>query len=163
MKEEELTQLVTKIRDKGLKLAFAESSTAGLLASKLASAKGVSDVLLGSMVTYAIEAKQKVLGVKKETLDLYTAESQQVTNEMVMGLHKLLKADICVAVTGLCGAGGSETPEKPIGSTFVSVYSAGKVEEYREVFEGDFASIRQQTADYVFQRLDQILERHFKN
>lgn len=163
MKEDELTALVTRMRDKNLSLAFAESSTAGTLSAELAKAKGVSDVLIGSMVTYAAEAKQKVLGVKKETLELYTAESQQVTNEMVMGLHKLLKADISVAVTGLCGNGGSETPDKPIGSTFVSVYHREKVEEYREVFEGDFTAIREQTVDFVFQRLGQLLERHFQN
>ena len=163
MKEEELTALITRMRDKDLKLAFAESSTAGLLAAELANAKGVSDVLIGSMVTYAGEAKQKVLGVKKETLELYTAESQQVTNEMVMGLHKLLKADISVAVTGLCGNGGSESPDKPVGSTFVSVYHRDKVEEYREVFEGDFSEIREQTVAFVFQRLDQLLERYYQN
>lgn len=157
----ELTGIVTKLRDQNLTVAFAESSTAGLAASEFAKAKGTSDVFIGSMVTYSAEAKQKVLGVKKETLELYSAESQQVTNEMVMGLHKLLKADVCVAVTGLCGAGGSENSEKPVGSTFLAIFCAGKVEEYREIFDGDFSNIRKQTVDYIFQKIDQSLDRHF--
>jgi PncC family amidohydrolase len=163
MTEDKLTALVTKMRDKGLKVAFAESSTAGMVISEFANGKGTSDVLLGSIVTYSVEAKQKVLKVKKETLSLYTPESQQVTNEMVMGLQKLLQADISVAITGLCGQGGSESPEKPIGSTFVSVFFQDRVEEYREVFEGDFTKIREQTVEYVFEKLDYIVDEFFRN
>lgn len=163
MTQNQLTALVTKMRDKGLKVAFAESSTAGMVVSEFSSGLGTSDVLLGSMVTYSVEAKQKVLKVKKETLDLYTPESQQVTNEMVMGLQKLLQADISVAITGLGGQGGSESAEKPIGSTFVSAFFLGRVEEYREVFKGDFPKIRQQTVDFVFGKLEYIVDEYFKN
>jgi nicotinamide-nucleotide amidase len=163
MTENQLTALVTKMKDKGLKVAFAESSTAGMVVSQFSNAAGTSDVLLGSIVSYSVEAKQKVLKVKKETITLYTPESQQVTNEMVMGLQKLLEADISVAITGLCGQGGSESAEKPIGSTFVSAFFQGRVEEYREVFKGDFDKIRQQTVDFVFSKLDYIVEAYFKN
>jgi nicotinamide-nucleotide amidase len=163
MTQNQITQLVTKMRDKGLKVAFAESSTAGLVVAEFANGQGTSDVLLGSIVTYSVEAKQKVLNVKKETIALYTPESQQVTNEMVMGLQKLLQADISIAITGLCGQGGSESAEKPVGSTFVSAYFQDRVEEYREVFKGDFQKIRQQTVTYVFDKLNYIVDEYFKN
>ena len=161
MKTDDLTQLIMKIKDKGLTLAFAESCTGGSLAAALSEATGTSDVFLGSMVTYHAIAKNKVLGVKQETLKLYTAESQQVTNEMVLGLQKLLKADVCVAVTGLYGQGGSENPEKPIGTTFISIYFEEKVEEYRQVFKGDAAKMRDQTIDFIFTKLDETVDRHF--
>lgn len=98
-----------------LTLALAESCTCGLAAAQLASAEGVSDVLLGSVVTYHAQAKQKLLGVRRATL--YSAECQQTTNEMALGLRTHLpQADVCGTVTGLCGPGASATPEKPVGT-----------------------------------------------
>ena len=59
-------------------------------------------MLLGSVVTYHALAKQKLLGVRAQTIELYSAESQQTTNEMALGLHQRLpQADVGVAVTGL--------------------------------------------------------------
>lgn len=161
MNQTELTKLVIGLKDKGLTVAFAESCTGGMLASEFVKAKGSSDVLKGSLVVYQPEVKMKLLGVKKETLDLYTAESQQVTNEMVMGLKNSIKADISIAVTGLVGEGGSETPEKPVGSIFVSFLYDGKAEEFREVFKGTPESIRKQLVDYIFQKLQGVLDEHY--
>lgn len=163
MTQNDLSRLTFKLKDKGLTIAFAESITGGMLVSEFIKAKGTTDVLLGSIVTYAEEVKQKVLGVKKQTLQLYTAESQQVTNEMVMGLHKLLKADVCVAVTGLCGSGASETKEKPVGTVFFSILFQKKVEEYREEFKGNSTAIRKQAADFIFQKLENTLDRHYEH
>ena len=157
----ELNDLMVNLRDKGLTVAFAESCTAGMLASEFVKAKGSSDVLKGSMVVYQPEAKKKLLNVKQETLDLYTAESQQVTNEMVMGLKKLLDADISIATTGLAGAGGSESPEKPVGTMFVSLLYDGKAEEFREVFKGNTISVRKQLTDYIFEKLKGVVEEHY--
>ncbi len=149
------------LKDKGLTVAFAESCTAGLLASEFVKAKGSSEVLKGSLVVYQPEVKQKLLGVKKETLDLYTAESQQVTNELVMGLRKLLGADISIATTGLAGPGGSETEEKPVGTMFVSFLYDGKAEEFREVFKGNTESVRKQLVDFIFEKLKGVVEQHY--
>ncbi|GAB2530415.1 CinA family protein [Rufibacter soli] len=161
MNKKDLTQLVMNLKDHGLTVAFAESCTGGSLAAEFSKALGTSGVFLGSMVTYDIAAKQKVLGVKKKTLDFYTAESQQVTNEMVLGLQKLLKADVCIAVTGLLGAGASENPEKPVGTTFVSLLFQGKVEEYRQEFKGSAESMLKQITAFIFQKLRDTLDRHY--
>lgn len=161
MNQTELTQLMINLKDKGLTVAFAESCTAGMLASEFVKAKGSSEVLKGSLVVYQPEVKQKLLGVKKDTLELYTPESQQVTNEMVMGLKKLLNADISIATTGLAGNGGSETSEKPVGTMFISFLYDGKAEEFREVFKGNAESIRKQLVDYIFTKLQGILDEHY--
>lgn len=120
---------------------------------------GSSEVLLGSVVTYHPIAKQRLLGVRKDTLAMYTAESQQVTNEMVLGLHKHLPtADICVAVTGLCGEGASESDEKPVGTTFITILHRGHARELRQEFQGNCDAVRQQTVDYIFAQLAELLE-----
>jgi PncC family amidohydrolase len=144
-----------------LTLALAESCTCGLAAAQLAPAEGVSDVLLGSVVTYHAQAKQKLLGVSAATLDLYSAESQQTTNEMALGLHKHLpQADVCVAVTGLCGPGASATPEKPVGTVFVTILLDGQAHEYRtQLAAPDSNRLRQQAVDFIYQALSELLGR----
>ncbi|MGI4744012.1 MAG: CinA family protein [Janthinobacterium lividum] len=143
-----------------LKLALAESCTCGLVAAQLAPAEGVSDVLLGSVVTYHALAKQRLLGVRASTLELYSAESQQTTNEMVLGLHEHLpEADVGVAVTGLCGPGPSATPDKPVGTVFVTILVDGHAHEYRVLFKGDADAMRQQAAAYIYEQLTELLQR----
>jgi nicotinamide-nucleotide amidase len=118
-------------------------------------------VLLGSVVTYHAQAKQKLLGVNRATLDLYSAESQQTTNEMALGLHKHLpQADVCVAVTGLCGPGASATPEKPVGTVFVTILLDGQAHEYRvQLTDNDADKLRQQAVDFIYRSLGELLGR----
>ncbi len=143
-----------------LRLALAESCTCGLVAAQLAPAEGVSDVLLGSVVTYHALAKQKLLGVRAQTIELYSAESQQTTNEMALGLHQRLPlADVCVAVTGLCGPGPSATPDKPVGTLFVTVLLDGHAHEYRTLLDGSPDEMRRQAADFIYAQLTELLNR----
>lgn len=162
MNTSDITRIVRKIQTSKLTIAFAESATAGMLASEIVKAKGTGTVFLGSIVTYNESVKQILLGVKKKTLELYTAESQQVTNEMVMGLHKLLKADICIAVTGLAETGASETDNKPVGTVFFSMYYKDKIEEYREIFDGNSESVRKKATEFIFTKMEEIYDKHFK-
>jgi len=159
-KSPNLDGLVKQFLQHKLKLALAESCTCGLVAAQLAPATGVSEVLLGSIVTYHAEAKHKLLGVKKETLATYSAESQQTTNEMALGLQRHLPAaDVCVAVTGLCGPGASETPDKPVGTVFITILLDGHAHEYRHQFDGDADQLRSQAANFIYEKLAELLER----
>jgi PncC family amidohydrolase len=156
----DLDPLVEQFLQHKLTLALAESCTCGLVAAQLAPAAGVSDVLLGSIVTYHPEAKQKLLGVLPETLAAYSAESQQTTNEMVQGLHRHLpEADVCVAITGLCGPGASETPDKPVGTIFVSILFEGRAHEYRQQLHGSSEALQQKAAAFIYEKLGELLER----
>ena len=160
MKKPDVDALVQQFLKHKLTLALAESCTCGLAAAQLAPATGVSEVLLGSVVTYHVEAKQKLLGVKKETLATYSAESQQTTNEMVLGLQRHLPAaDVHVAVTGLCGDGASATPDKPVGTTFVTVLLDGHAHEYRAELTGTADELRQKAAALIYEKLMDLLER----
>lgn len=156
----DLEALVRQLLQHKLTVAFAESCTGGMLASGLVPVQGVSNVLLGSIVTYQARAKQDLLGVKQKTLELYTAESQQTTNEMALGLKRRLPhADVCVAVTGLCGPGASETPDKPVGTVFVTVLFRNQAFEFRQQFKGTGEAIREQTAAFVYAKLGELVLR----
>ena len=159
MKKPDLDALIQQFIQQKLTLALAESCTCGLVAAQLAPTTGVSSVLLGSVVTYHAEAKQKLLGVNKKTLTTYSAESQQTTNEMALGLHRQLPADVCVAVTGLCGPGASETPDKPAGTVFVTVLLDDHAHEYRVQLKGDPDAVREQAAAFIYEKLSELLAR----
>ena len=90
---------------------------------------------------------------------MYTAESQQVTNEMVMGLHKHLPtADVCVAVTGLCAGGASESDEKPVGTMYFTILHENRAKELRQEFEGNCDKVRELAVDFILTHLNELLD-----
>ena len=105
-------------RARGLRLATAESCMGGLVAARLTSVPGSSDVYVGSVVAYADEVKQAELGVPAEVLEGHGAVSAETAAAMVRGVRSRLGADVAVSVTGVAGPDGG-TPEKPVGLVFV--------------------------------------------
>ena len=89
------------------------------------------------------------MGISDELIDKYTPESAEVTEALAVQLSQIIPADIHIAITGLTKPGGSETPEKPVGSMFIHIRH--KAQNYRDcrVFEGNPESIVLQTASRV--------------
>ncbi|MEA4972017.1 MAG: competence/damage-inducible protein A [Candidatus Metalachnospira sp.] len=108
----------------GQTIAVAESCTGGLVAAKLIEYAGVSSVLIEGAVTYSNDAKMRRLGVKKETLDKYTAVSAETAGEMAEGIAKTSGADIGLSTTGVAGPGPSEG--KPEGLVYIGIYINGE-------------------------------------
>ena len=134
---------------KHLKIAFAESATAGSLCSAFALCPESGDILVGGIVSYDLSVKEDLLQIPPEITRTYTAESAEVTQCMAQRLTRLLAADVYVAVTGLARAGGSETPEKPVGTMFIHLLFNDRSIALREVFTGDQEAIIAQTVDYA--------------
>lgn len=112
--------LVEKLHATGLTVASAESCTGGLIAKRITDIAGCSDVFMGGFVTYTNEVKQRLLGVKKETLDEHTAVSAEVAMEMAKGARERAGSDIAVSATGIAGPGGG-TEETPVGTVFLGI------------------------------------------
>lgn len=102
-----------------ISLSTAESCTGGMVSELITSVAGASDIFLGGVCSYSEEIKQKILGVKKETLEKYTVYSQQVASEMSLGVQRLFASDAAIGITGIAGPGG--VGEKPAGTVYVSV------------------------------------------
>jgi len=133
----ELVQKLMKVlTEKKLTLAFAESVTCGLATHELNITPGTSETLMGGVISYNENVKTNLLKVDAELIKKYTAESQEVTDAMAQNLPQLIDADIYVAITGLNADGGSETPEKPVGTVFFSLLFNGKLTSKRKVFKG---------------------------
>jgi len=120
------------LRSKNLTVGTAESCTGGLIASKLTSVPGSSDYYLGSIVSYANEVKQCLLGVSESDLKVYGAVSRQVVEQMAKGALTALNCDYAVSTSGVAGPGGG-TPEKPVGTIWIALAKKDKVisKEYR--------------------------------
>ena len=105
--------LLAACRERGLKIATAESCTGGLIAAILTEVPGSSDVVERGFVTYSNEAKTEMLGVPAALVEQHGAVSA-VARAMAEGALAHSRADIVVSVTGVAGPGGG-TPLKPVG------------------------------------------------
>lgn len=116
---------------KSMQLSVAESCTGGLISSRLTDIPGSSAYTKENYITYANEAKIKLLNVSTETLKEHGAVSEQCALEMVQGLFKNVKCDVALATTGLAGPDGG-TEEKPVGTIYVAIKTQYKtiVEKY---------------------------------
>ncbi len=118
MKLEEI--VVRKLSENNLVLACAESCTGGLIAKRITDVSGSSAVFNCGVVSYSNEIKQKVLGVRHETLEQFGAVSEQTVREMVNGVLEISGADIAVSVSGIAGP-NSDNTSKPVGLIFLAV------------------------------------------
>lgn len=140
--ERSIAEIVLDLcRARSLTLATAESCTGGLVAVRLTSIPGSSDVFRGSVVAYADEVKESELGVARSVLDEHGAVSAQAAKEMAAGVRQRLGADVSVAVTGVAGPGGA-TSEKPIGLVFLHAAGPSGEKARRIDLPGDREMVR---------------------
>lgn len=133
--------VVKLLEEKGKTLATAESCTGGLIGREITSIPGASRVYGFGFVTYANEAKEKLLGVRHETLEKYGAVSEETAMEMAAGARNVSGADIAVVVTGIAGPQGG-TPEKPVGLVYAGIASENGVRAVRLDLSGNRERIR---------------------
>lgn len=110
----------SKLRERGWRLAIAESCTGGLIGHRITNISGSSTYYLGSITAYAYRAKVRLLGVSWDTLEKHGAVSEETVSEMAVGIRHSLAADIGLSVSGIAGPTGG-TPEKPVGYTWIGL------------------------------------------
>jgi nicotinamide-nucleotide amidase len=145
-------------RERGLTLATAESCTGGLVAARLTSVPGSSEVFRGAVVAYSNEVKAGELGVPQALLDEHGAVSAEVAAAMAQGVRERLGVDLAVSVTGVAGPDGG-TEEKPVGLVFL--HASGPDGELASRFDlpGDRATIRGRSAVSGLHLLRRLLTR----
>ncbi|MCW8908924.1 MAG: nicotinamide-nucleotide amidase [Sedimenticola sp.] len=136
--------LAGRLHRAGLMMATAESCTGGWVAKVLTDIAGSSEWFDCSFVTYSNQAKQSMLGVRAETLEMHGAVSEAVVREMVAGALARSRADLALSISGIAGPGGG-SPEKPVGTVWFAWQRAGmEAVTACHRFDGDRDAVRHQ-------------------
>ena len=124
------------LKARGKTVGTAESCTGGYIAHLITSIPGSSQYFKGSVVSYANEVKQQVLGVSTSTLEKAGAVSEETVREMAAGALAALDTDYMVVTSGIMGPDGG-SPEKPVGTAWVAVANRQRIEAQRFWFRFD--------------------------
>jgi len=145
------------LKARGETVSFAESCTGGLLAARLVSVPGASDVLGEAHVTYADAVKHRVLGVRTGTLEKYTAVSAQCAREMAEGARRISGATWAASTTGY--AGPDDAPDgTPAGTVYIAVAGPDGTTVDACRFQGSRELVRTLAASWALNALRLRLE-----
>lgn len=148
-------RLVEELKKQKCHVSTAESCTGGMIASGIVDVSGASTVFEEGYVTYSDRIKEKILSVRQDTLDRYTAVSSQVAAEMAVGLQEQSGTELTISVTGYAGPEDGEDGT-PAGTVYIGTCFGGETEVRHYLFQGDRSSCRRQAA---WKALEFALER----
>ncbi|WP_299227073.1 nicotinamide-nucleotide amidohydrolase family protein [Sulfurihydrogenibium sp.] len=138
----EMEEVVGKLlRENKKTVATAESSTGGLIVSRLVNVPGSSEYVLGGIVSYANEVKINLLKVNEEDIKNFGAVSEPVAKQMVEGVRNLINSDLAVSDTGIAGPSG-ESPGKPLGLHYIGFTDGKETKVYKEIYQGSRYDVR---------------------
>lgn len=144
--------LIRTLQTHDASLAVAESCTGGSLANRLTNIAGASRIFVAGYITYANEAKMKMLGVEHRLLEQHGAVSDPVARAMAQGVRTRSGTTYGLSTTGIAGPdGGSE--EKPVGTVYVGLATPGKVEARQFFFLTDRLTFKDMVAQTAFDLL----------
>ena len=124
------------LRDRGLTLAVAESVTGGMVAARLTSVPGASDVIRGGVVSYASEVKFDLLGVSEGPV-----VTPDAARAMAEGVRRRLGADVGISTTGV--AGPAEQEGQRVGTVHLGLALGDRIESQTTHLPGDRARVRE--------------------
>ncbi len=144
--DDTLASVLTRaLRTKRQRLAIAESCTGGHTSALLTSVPGVSEVFVGSVVAYANDVKQNLLGVPLAVLESYGAVSEPTAIAMAEGVRRRFDSDWGLAITGIAGPTGA-TADKPLGTVHFAVIGPGVSSHQHRVLRWDRARVQRLAA-----------------
>ena len=144
--ETDLAEVVLRrSRERGFRIAVAESCTGGMLGARLTAIPGSSAVFVGGVIAYDNDVKTGILGVDPATIREHGAVSEETAREMAAGVRAKLGTEIAIAVTGIAGPDGG-TPEKPVGLAWIAAEVDGRARASHRVYPGNREEIRQRAS-----------------
>lgn len=154
------TVVVKEAVAQGKTIATAESCTGGLISSCLTAVSGSSAAFLCGFVTYANEAKTRLLGVPGDAIAEFGAVSDIVAAAMAEGALAHSGSDIAISVTGVAGPNGG-TKDKPVGLVYLSLAENNEdavIKRY--IFAGTRDDIRRSTVGAALELVLSRLREH---
>ncbi|QOG12954.1 CinA family protein [Arcobacter sp. FWKO B] len=139
-------------------ITVAESCTGGLIASKITSISGSSDIFKGSIVTYANIVKEIELGVKKDTMIQYGVVSKEVVKQMLQGVIHKFGSNYAIAVSGIAGPTGA-TQTKSVGTVVIGIcdnMGFYDINEYH--FDGSRIDVQKQATNTSLKKISKFVQ-----
>lgn len=152
-----IKQLFILLDSKQFMISTAESCTGGMIAAAITDQAGSSAYFDRGFVTYSNEAKIEQLDVNPITIQAFGAVSEQCARLMARGAYAHSNADIAISVTGIAGPGGGSV-DKPVGTVYIGLSTSDEAFVYKHHFDGDRASIRNDTVKAAIQHIIDYLE-----
>ena len=146
-----IKSVVEKLIEKKTTISVAESITGGLIAKLITDVPGSSSIFKEGFIVYSNEAKVNILGVDAALIDTYGVVSREVAYDMCYKLKSLTSKDICISTTG--NAGPTVCDDKPVGKVYVGINYLDDIKVYECNFTGDRNAIREETANFIFQKI----------
>jgi nicotinamide-nucleotide amidase len=138
------------LRQRGLRLAVAESLTGGMLASRIVGVPGASDILLAGYVAYSVQAKIRDLGVPPEVIERHGLVSTETAAAMALGARARAEADVALSTTG---EAGPSPAEGAVGQVCVGLSWEGGEAAWTYRLGGAREMIRRRTCTYALNQL----------
>jgi nicotinamide-nucleotide amidase len=142
-------------------VSVAESCTGGGLGFLITETSGSSEVFQRGFLTYSNQAKTDLLGVDAGILAAHGAVSEQTALAMANGCLERSGATYAAAITGIAGPGGG-SPEKPVGTVWISVATKGFAHAKKFQLRGDRNTIRWRSAYWALNQLKLLISGHLK-
>lgn len=149
------------LRGTGKTLSAAESCTGGSISALITSVPGSSEYYLGSVTSYAIKIKEKVLGVPAETIETCGVVSSEVAAAMAEGIRNLTGSDYAVSTTGLAGPAGDES--NPVGTVWIGVTGPNGTKTVKKIYKNDRKRNIQRFAASALDTLRIMIEKDLNN
>lgn len=157
--EEVLVELLLK---HNLTISFAESCTGGLMAATLINVSGASNVINESYVTYSDDAKNKILGVSKNTIEKFSVYSKETAYEMAKGLSLISKSNISVSITGLAGGTIYHVGDGSYNACIIlNINGKKEIIELEKHEKGTRNEVRKRQVNYLFYQIIKALREFF--
>ena len=150
-------RLGQRLAEKKFTVAAAESCTGGLVTSRLTDVAGSSAYVMGSIVSYSNDVKEKLVGVQHATLVAHGAVSKETAQEMAEGVRLAIGTDVGLATTGIAGPGGG-TAEKPVGLVYTAVTTPEGTQVRENHFQGTRTEVKRQASETVLTMALEALE-----
>ena len=151
-----IKKIIEKLIKKNISISVAESCTGGLIANNITKNSGASKIFSYGIITYSNKAKSKYLSVSKTNLSKFGAVSKEVAEDMINGLYKNEKTQICISTTGVAGPNGG-TKLKPIGLVYIGIKVNKNNYIFKKIYKGKRLDIQRKTRDFIFNKINQLI------
>lgn len=148
--------IVQRLNDADATVATAESLTGGRLSARLTDGAGSSAVFLGGVVTYATEAKIRVLDVPEALVEEHGVVSAACARTMAESARKVFEATYGLSTTGVAGPDTQEG--KPVGTVFIGVAGPDGSKVHELSLEGERDEIQAETVSEALSALGAMMD-----